>query len=215
MTHVKTQRRTYQSVHRQRQVAATRLAILEAARALFRERGYANATIEAIAAQAGVAAPTVYKHFDSKRRLLLALIEQTINVRVPPQLDAVLGEAAPRSRLAALARMCVDLASAAPDVVAVALSAANADAELGEMFREMAEGRRRSAELIAQSLARGESLRSDCSVERARDVLFALASPDLYEVLVIRFGWSDAQFEEWLSATLASSLLGAPTDSGV
>jgi len=169
--------------------------------------GYAGATIAAIATEADLAVPTVYKHFGTKRRLLLNLIDATINVRVPPQLAALLDQPTPRARLAALARMCVDLASGAPDVVSVALNASVRDPELGAMFRQMAEGRRRSAALIAKSLATEGSIRPDVSEERARDIMFALAGPELYEVLVVRFGWSDDQFEAWLSSTLAASLL--------
>jgi hypothetical protein len=63
-------------------------------------------------------------------RILLDLIDATINVRVSSQLATVVAEEAPRSRLAALARMCVELGSAAPDVIAVVLHASIADPEL-------------------------------------------------------------------------------------
>lgn len=200
-------RRTYRSARRTLQVDATRQAILAAARRLFRERGYPRTTIAAIAAEADLAVPTVYKHFGTKRRLLLDLIDATINVRVPSQLAGAVAEATPRQRLAALARMCVDLASGAPDVVSVALSASVADPELGAMFRQMAEGRRRSAALVARSLAAAGSLRHGVTEDRARDVMFALAGPDVYEVLVTRFGWTNDQFETWLSEALATALL--------
>jgi TetR/AcrR family transcriptional regulator, regulator of autoinduction and epiphytic fitness len=207
MSEVKTRRRPYRSARRQGQLDSTRQAILQAARRLFREGGYTRTTIAAIAAEADLAVPTVYKHFGTKRRLLLDLIDATINVRVQAQLSAVLDQPTPRARLAALARMCVDLASGAPDVVSVALSASAVDPELGVMFQQMAEGRLRSAALVARSLAAEGSLSSGVSEERARDVMFALASPELYEVLVARFGWSDDEFEAWLSSTLAASLL--------
>src|SRR5882672_3902687 len=130
MTSVNTKSRSYRSARREEQVRGTRRAILDAARRLFRERGYDKTTISAIASGAAVAEPTVYKHFGSKRAVLLALIDDTINVRVPPRLETVLEQASPRGRLAALARMCVDLASAAPDVVSVTLSAGNSDPQL-------------------------------------------------------------------------------------
>jgi len=200
-------RRPYRSLRRGEQVRATRGAILQAARQLFVTRGYEATTIASIASEARLATPTVYKHFGSKRRLLLGLIDDTINVRVPLQLETVLEQRSARSRLTALARMCVDLASAAPDVVSVALLAANSDPELGVMFREMADGRRRSAALIARSLADDGTLRPDCDEARATEIIFALASPDLFNVLVTRFDWSEPEFEEWLSDTLAVSLL--------
>lgn len=50
-------------------VARTRLAIVDAARALFLRDGYAGTTMEDIAAQAGVAKRTVHYHFPDKDAL--------------------------------------------------------------------------------------------------------------------------------------------------
>ena len=58
------------SSYRERQARATRERIAQAARALFRERGYVATTIESIAASAGVAVPTVYSAFGSKKAIL-------------------------------------------------------------------------------------------------------------------------------------------------
>jgi AcrR family transcriptional regulator len=59
-----------------RQARAQRVSnILEAARASFSERGYENTTMAEIAAQVGVVEGSVYKYFDSKRNLLLRVIE--------------------------------------------------------------------------------------------------------------------------------------------
>jgi AcrR family transcriptional regulator len=49
--------------------------ILEAATHLFRERGFDMAPVQAIAAEAGVAAGTVYLYFPSKEAILVALRE--------------------------------------------------------------------------------------------------------------------------------------------
>ena len=71
-------RRRYDSVHRQQQAAATRRAILDAARTLFVDPGYAATPLTAVAAEAGVAVQTVYKIFGSKKALLSALVDVTI-----------------------------------------------------------------------------------------------------------------------------------------
>lgn len=47
-----------------------RLAILEAATTVFAREGYAQAGVDAIAAEAGVAKATVYSHFGDKQNLL-------------------------------------------------------------------------------------------------------------------------------------------------
>src|SRR5215217_3506766 len=69
---VKTTRR-YDSPRRRAQAAATRDDILDAAQRLFEQRGYAATTMDAIAAEAGVALKTVYVAFETKGSLLRAL----------------------------------------------------------------------------------------------------------------------------------------------
>jgi Bacterial regulatory proteins, tetR family len=56
--------------HRQRQALQTRRLIVDAATKLFLERGYGLTTMEAIAAEAGVAVSTVYAIFKKKRAFL-------------------------------------------------------------------------------------------------------------------------------------------------
>lgn len=61
---------------RERQKRARRQAILEAAGSLFREQGYAQTTVEAIAARAGLSPATVFNYYPSKGDLLLALVAE-------------------------------------------------------------------------------------------------------------------------------------------
>lgn len=53
-----------------------RALILREAGRLFGERGYDGVRIDEIAAAAGVTKPIVYRHFDSKKALYLALLER-------------------------------------------------------------------------------------------------------------------------------------------
>jgi AcrR family transcriptional regulator len=50
--------------------------ILAAAREVFAERGYGEAAVAEIAARAGVVEGTIYSYFDSKRALLIAVMER-------------------------------------------------------------------------------------------------------------------------------------------
>ncbi len=54
---------------------AKRARILEAARSVFRRLGYDGASMNDIAAEAGVSKPTLYVYFDNKEALFVALIE--------------------------------------------------------------------------------------------------------------------------------------------
>jgi AcrR family transcriptional regulator len=55
-------------------VAERRELVMAAAGRLFGERGYDGTRLDAIAAAAGVTKPVLYRHFDSKRDLYLALL---------------------------------------------------------------------------------------------------------------------------------------------
>jgi AcrR family transcriptional regulator len=56
--------------------AERRATIVEAAGRLFGERGYEGARLDEIAAAAGVTKPILYRHFESKQALYLALLER-------------------------------------------------------------------------------------------------------------------------------------------
>jgi TetR/AcrR family transcriptional repressor of mexJK operon len=59
-----------------RRSAAKHQAILRAATEVFLRDGYARASVDAIAAVAGVGKQTVYGHFGDKERLFLAVVDQ-------------------------------------------------------------------------------------------------------------------------------------------
>lgn len=59
---------------RRRDPAASRAAILEAAREVFTERGYTGGSIREIAKRAGVTHGLVIRHFGSKEQLLIAAL---------------------------------------------------------------------------------------------------------------------------------------------
>lgn len=83
-------------------------ALLEAALALFAERGYDATTIEEIAHRAGVAVGGFYQHFKSKRQVLLVLMNCL--VREVTQIDLGLHqEPDPREALARMVRYALQL----------------------------------------------------------------------------------------------------------
>ena len=56
--------------------ARTRARLLEAAAQVYARRGFAGATLEEVASEAGFTKGAVYGHFGSKENLLLALVEE-------------------------------------------------------------------------------------------------------------------------------------------
>src|SRR5260221_1766873 len=70
--------RRYRSSLRDAQARRTRQRVLDAATAVFLDRGYGGATIRAVAAEAKVSVPTVEALFGTKARLLKAAIDVAI-----------------------------------------------------------------------------------------------------------------------------------------
>ncbi len=68
--------------------AEKRAAILSAARELFLSEGFERASMDAVAARAGVSKRTVYDYYGDKRALLLAVVEQAAEL-----LSAVIADA--------------------------------------------------------------------------------------------------------------------------
>ena len=60
---------------REQHAAVTRRAILQAARELFAEQGFANTTVKGLAERAGVAVQTIYATFGSKAGVVMGLVD--------------------------------------------------------------------------------------------------------------------------------------------
>jgi AcrR family transcriptional regulator len=69
---------------RERHVAEVKERILQAAAIVFARHGYQKATTREIAEEADVAEGSIFYHFQSKRGLLLALIEASVNEWLAP-----------------------------------------------------------------------------------------------------------------------------------
>ncbi|NUT85387.1 TetR/AcrR family transcriptional regulator [Pseudomonas corrugata] len=63
---------------------AKRQAILDAAKRLFIELGYANTSMDTVATEAGVSKLTVYSHFNDKETLFSAAVIAKCEEQVPP-----------------------------------------------------------------------------------------------------------------------------------
>lgn len=203
--------RPYRSVLRREQALETRERVLEAAHAVFVGRGYAGATIASIATDAGVSAETVYAAFGNKRTLLREVMGRAVRgAGDAPVVEqegprALAGAADPREKLRIFAAdVRVRLARAAP-LMAVLAAAAAGEPELGELRERMHAARRENLRTVAVSLGQTGGLVPD--VESATDTVWALASPELYNLLVGPGGWTPDRYETWLAESLSRALL--------
>jgi AcrR family transcriptional regulator len=81
--------RRRQGLPRAEQVARNRTELLAAASRVFRQLGYAGASLDAIADAAGFSKGAVYSHFASKADLFLSLLESRIEERAEGQRHAL------------------------------------------------------------------------------------------------------------------------------
>jgi AcrR family transcriptional regulator len=183
---------------------------------LFVEHGYAASTVDQIAAAAGVARPTVFAAIGTKREIIkqlrdmaLAGDEEPVPVPQRESFQRVWSERDPRQLLALYAENMRGMHGRAADLEAVIEGAADSDAEMRELFQTAQAQRRHGCGLVAAALLEVGTLRPELDQRMAGDVLFALASPEVYRMLVRRCGWTPERYESWLRDTLVLQLLAS------
>ena len=197
--------------------ARTRLArraVLDAAGTLFRERGYGATTIEAISRASDVPQATVYRLFSSKQGILKALVdtsiagdEEPVPLAERPPVRSLLSAPDPRDQLARLAAVSVDINTRTAPIYGILTSAASSDQEASALLDDLTQQRQQGQGRVATSLARSGALRPRLRARDAADIIHALASPELYRLLVIDRQWTTNRYQEWLAGTLAEQLL--------
>jgi AcrR family transcriptional regulator len=204
--------RPYASPLRQEQAAQTRARILDAARVLFERDGFARTTVKAIAAAAKVAPDTVYATFGTKVSVLTALIDRELtaspdagSVTDRPEAHAVRDELDQLEQLRLFARDIATVLERVRPVYEILRNAAAVDAELLAVTQEMDNNRLKQLRKIAGWLAARGPLRVD--VDRASEIIWAIASPDVARMLCGDRGWTVDDYATWLEDTLVRTLL--------
>jgi len=188
--------------------------VLDAARRLFVERGYAAMTMSAVAGAAGVALDTVYEVIGTKPALVRALVETAISgtdeavaaedrdyvrrIRATPSAPAKLAiyAAAVRAIHARLAPVVTALRAAAP-----------AHPELGDLWREISARRARNMERFADDLMATGEVRPGLARADVADGLWLLGAPELFVLLVEERGFTPDRFERWVADGWARLIL--------
>jgi AcrR family transcriptional regulator len=195
------------TTHRQRQALETRAQIVAAARRLFATRGYAGTTIQAIADESGVAVPTIYDAFRSKRGILEgARLTMLAESEIPALMSEAIADPDPARKLGLAAKWIRQQMERSSDVIRAFRDGARLDPEVAADHRRILDNRARSLARFIDSLADG--LAVGVSRREATDLLWAFSNEELYRELVEERAWSPDRFERWLAATLRQQLLG-------
>lgn len=207
-------KRGYHAPRRVEQAAATRSAVLSAARELFVEHGYTRTTIAGIASRAEVSPDTIYATVGRKPALLRELVETAISGtgRAVPaeQRDYVQRIGVAETAVAKLGLYAEAITAIQQRMAPVFLAlrdAAAADADCAGLWREIATRRAANMRLFAADLRRTGELRDDLTDDQVADIIWSMNAAEYWDLLVRERGWSPEQFRDWLIDAWTRTLL--------
>ena len=207
-------KRLYNSSSRKEAARLTRQSIIDTARRVFLDKGYAATTMPAIAQAAGVALDTVYATVGKKPALFQLLIEMAISgsyTTVPAEereyVRAIRAEPDAARKLRIYAAALRNIQQRLAPLFRVLQGAAALDPALAALWLGISRRRARNMRLFAADLAATGRLRRHLPVAKAADIIWSLNSPEFYLLLVEQRGWSSKEFEDWLADAWIQLLL--------
>jgi AcrR family transcriptional regulator len=211
---VKPARRRYDASGRRARAQHTREHVVAVATHLFQRDGYAPTTIAGVAREAGVSPETVYKAFGSKPLLLRAAINSALRGDADPTplrrravIDRIRHEPDARRQLELYGAMLEEVQPRLAPLVGVMREAAHQHPEIAAALEQLNRDRLDGMSELAAQLAARKALRTGVGERQARDMLWTLNSPELYELLVVARGWSGPEYRRWITETLIAVLL--------
>ncbi len=192
----------------------TRRAILQAASGLFAAQGFAATTINAIAAEADVAAETVYSRFGNKLTLLSEILEtavvgdaRRVDVLELPEMTEIRAITDQRIQLARLVHLSRGILERTELGHRILRNSGTADPALADFVAADRRRRHRHQTAYIAMLLDNGPLRDGVSAADAAATYGAVANPNTYAELTSYQAWSPAKYENWLVDTLTLLLL--------
>jgi len=208
-------KRPYDNSRRQAQVRATRLRIIEAAKAMFIADGYPATTLDAIADAADTSLPTLYRLFSSKRALLKAVLDvsfggddQPVAFGDRPDVQAARGDPDPQALITAFARIGRDFMERSSAILRVLATASTVDPDAAELQDEIRRQRYTGQSRIVAALSARNALDPTLEFSGAADIAYAVLSPEVHHILTVERGWTAEQYQQWLVRSLGTLLRG-------
>lgn len=205
-----TDSRSYKSEKREAAASQTRTRIVDAARSLFAKQGIEATTIDAIAAEAGVAVATFYKVMKSKEGVIRELMHTTL---FGPTFQAIRAQLANETNPVVMIERTAEVALAIYEAESRELGDIRAMAGFSPALQAV-EAEFEALRLEMQT-ARIDALfatgcaRRDLSREHARRILWLYTSRDVWRKLTVESGWSGDEYVTWLRRTLVEALVGS------
>jgi AcrR family transcriptional regulator len=207
--HVKV--RGYDASKRRAAARDRRDRILERARELFLRDGYAATTVAAVAGAADVSTETIYKVFGGKSGLVRAMHARALEGSGPTpaeeRSDVLRQTASARDIVAGWGELTTEVSPQVAPLMVLVREAAASDPEMFAAWTALDDARHARMLSNAQVLADRGFLRAGVTTDQAADVMFALTSAEIYEMLVLRRGWSVEQYGAYVREHLTHALL--------
>ena len=92
-------------------------------------------------------------------------------------------------------------------VLEVIRAAAPSDPEIDALWERIQREYHANQRAIVESVAQKGGLRTGLDAAQAADIIWAVNHPDVWRLLVGRFGWSPARYEQWCADTACQQLL--------
>lgn len=208
-------KRQYHSTVRSASAAATRARIRQAAARLFVAKGFVATTMREVAAEAGVGQRTLYDAFPTKAALFghtlgVATVgdEEPVRVADRPQVLAAHTQPDPHTALAQSLDYATALLERAGDLIMVSVEAAGADPDMRAAADAGAKATYQIHLSLTQALHDKKALRPGLDPATAADILYALCSPHMHQLLRRHRRWSHARYRQWLQTVTTRELLG-------
>jgi|HubBroStandDraft_6_1064221.scaffolds.fasta_scaffold43156_3 AcrR family transcriptional regulator len=207
-------KRAYRSVARQRHAGDTRERIADAAYQLLLEKRYEGMTIDAIAQRAEVSPQTVYAVFRSKAGILAELLDRTsFGAGYQDLVRRAREKEFPPDRLRFAARIARHIFDSQTETIDLLQGVSLVTPELADLIKERECHRYDSQKSMVDFISQSGWLSPSTNPGKARDILWAFTSRELYAMLVRQRGWSPQEYEDWLGNVLVSELLIRPKSS--
>ena len=205
-------RRRYDSSGRRERARQARDQIIGIAEGLFLSRGYTATTVAAIAAQARVSVETIYKGFGGKPGLVRAIVEAGLAgpgpVPAEQRSDQIRDtEPDPRQILTAWGAFLTEIAPRTAPILLLARDAAASDPELAALLDQISAARLERMTVNARGLSEAAHLLPGLTLAQAADILWTYSSPELYDLLVLRRGWSPERYGRFAAQAMIAALL--------
>ncbi len=180
----------------------------------FLEAGYGATTIAEVARAAGVAVQTVYSSVGGKADLLIEVVNRTVagDDRDVMLLDrewmtALRAEPDPRRQVRIFADEMTSIGARVVPLFLMMRAAAAGDPEVAAAWQRSVEVRWQTMRAVVSAL---HGVRPGLGGERAVDLVWAIASPETYDLLALQRGWSPADVAAWIADAIVAALFDQP-----